>query len=413
MASVRKREWTHKGETKTAWVVNYTDQGGKRRLKTFYKKKEADAYRTTVEVEIEKGVHTPARETVTFGEAADAWCRHCEWRHKVGDRMAGSSLARNVSNCITLKKRLASKKLTEMNYVFCQEFVNGLHGVYQKRTIQGYVSILNSIMKFSVKKKWIKLSPTASEALHVPGVVRRKVIPSKAEIQVILAGLSSRAKRESQRGYQTRVVMVMLGLFAGLRRGEVAGLQWEDVCFAEGALKIRHSYSLKDGLKEPKTRAGERRITMTGHLFEALRWHHEWSGRPETGYVLTTRNGRHLGANNAYLFWCSHMMHVGMWIADPARAGIRKRRPDYISGRPQYTFHALRHAMVSLLIESGLPPFNIKDIVGHARLSTTMDVYGHLFPENDAGRRAMHAVSGQFSQPAPFLSMQQGCDKGA
>jgi integrase len=44
--SIRKRVWTTGGgEEKTAWVVDYTDQHGKRRLKTFAKKKDAEAFR--------------------------------------------------------------------------------------------------------------------------------------------------------------------------------------------------------------------------------------------------------------------------------------------------------------------------------------------------------------------------------
>ena len=58
--SIRKRTWkTARGEAKEAWVVDYTDQGGKRRLKTFKKKKEADAFETKAQFEITQGTHTP------------------------------------------------------------------------------------------------------------------------------------------------------------------------------------------------------------------------------------------------------------------------------------------------------------------------------------------------------------------
>jgi hypothetical protein len=51
--SVRKRSWTtDKGEAKSAWVVDYSDQGGKRRLKTFDKKRDADAYHAKVATEV-------------------------------------------------------------------------------------------------------------------------------------------------------------------------------------------------------------------------------------------------------------------------------------------------------------------------------------------------------------------------
>ena len=54
--SVRKRTWTTaKGVEKEAWVVDYVDQSGKRRLKTFAKKKDADRYEATSRVEVMHG----------------------------------------------------------------------------------------------------------------------------------------------------------------------------------------------------------------------------------------------------------------------------------------------------------------------------------------------------------------------
>jgi integrase len=54
--SVRKRTWkTAKGESREAWVVAYVDQAGKRRLKTFRRKKEADAYHSRANVEVREG----------------------------------------------------------------------------------------------------------------------------------------------------------------------------------------------------------------------------------------------------------------------------------------------------------------------------------------------------------------------
>ena len=64
--SIRKRTWkTAKGETKEAWVVDYVDQAGNRRLKTFAKKKLADAYHSRANVEVSQGVHTPDSASVT------------------------------------------------------------------------------------------------------------------------------------------------------------------------------------------------------------------------------------------------------------------------------------------------------------------------------------------------------------
>ena len=72
--SVRKRAWTtSKGEQKEAWVVDYVDQTGKRRLKTFAKKKAADNFAATANVEIRAGIHTADSASITVAEAGKLW----------------------------------------------------------------------------------------------------------------------------------------------------------------------------------------------------------------------------------------------------------------------------------------------------------------------------------------------------
>src|SRR5271154_1567853 len=77
--SVRKRAWTtSKGVEKEAWVVDYVDQTGNRRLKTFAKKKPADNFAATANVEIRAGVHTADSASVTVAEAGRLWVETAE-----------------------------------------------------------------------------------------------------------------------------------------------------------------------------------------------------------------------------------------------------------------------------------------------------------------------------------------------
>jgi integrase len=74
--SVRKRTWTNaKGETEEAWVVDYVDQKGKRHIKTFKKKKAADAERAKVTVDVSSGTHTPDSESISVAEAGKNWIK--------------------------------------------------------------------------------------------------------------------------------------------------------------------------------------------------------------------------------------------------------------------------------------------------------------------------------------------------
>lgn len=78
MASIRKRVWTSRGVERSAWIVDYFDQTGKRRLKTFATKKAADAWAITALHEVKQGTHTPSSTSVTVSEATERWIAHCE-----------------------------------------------------------------------------------------------------------------------------------------------------------------------------------------------------------------------------------------------------------------------------------------------------------------------------------------------
>jgi integrase len=72
--SIRKRTWTTKtGESKEAWIVDYTAGDGSRHIQTFPRKKDADDFAATVKVDVRRGVHTPHSTSLTVAQAAQAW----------------------------------------------------------------------------------------------------------------------------------------------------------------------------------------------------------------------------------------------------------------------------------------------------------------------------------------------------
>ncbi len=75
MASIRQRTWMSSGEKKTAWVADYFDQEGKRRLKTFPTKKAATAWLPQAQVQVAAGIHTPESTSLTVAEAAALWLK--------------------------------------------------------------------------------------------------------------------------------------------------------------------------------------------------------------------------------------------------------------------------------------------------------------------------------------------------
>src|SRR5262245_32160972 len=77
--SVRKRKWTtSRGVVCEAWVVDYVDQTGERRLKTFATKKEADNFAASSRIEVIEGTHVADSASVTVAEAGELWIKTAE-----------------------------------------------------------------------------------------------------------------------------------------------------------------------------------------------------------------------------------------------------------------------------------------------------------------------------------------------
>src|SRR3984893_18731236 len=82
--SVRKRTWkTESGETRSAYVVQYsiaeTDARGKRKrcIKTFDRKKDAEAFHAQVRVDVGEGTHVPSSKSITVEKAGSNWIDSC------------------------------------------------------------------------------------------------------------------------------------------------------------------------------------------------------------------------------------------------------------------------------------------------------------------------------------------------
>jgi integrase len=161
-------------------------------------------------------------------------------------------------------------------------------------------------------------------------------------------------------------------LFLGLRQGEILGLRWADVDLEAGTLAVTQALQRVDGklfLKAPKTEKSRRQLTLPASVVSALRAHRDrqaferqavgnhWK---ESGLVFTTTIGTPIDPRNALRIWQKLLADARL---------------------PRRTFHVTRHTAVSVLINEGVPLKVIQEILGHSVLSTTADVYGHLFPQ--------------------------------
>jgi integrase len=170
-------------------------------------------------------------------------------------------------------------------------------------------------------------------------------------------------------------------MYAGLRRGELLALRWEDIDLAEGVIRVRRSYDPKAGVYlEPKTRAGRRNVPIASVL-RGLLIEHRLATGPSDGLVFGTTADRPFTPSNAT------RRAATAW----ARANKTRRKLGREPLQP-ISLHECRHTFASLMIAANVNAKALSTYMGHA--SVTIRPLRHLMPgKRDRGRRASRGLS--------------------
>ncbi len=402
--SVRKRAWkTAKGEAKEAWIVDYVDQAGKRRLKTFKRKKEADAYEATARVEVRAGEHTPDSASVIMKVAAENWLTSCEARKL--ERSTLESYRQHAK--FHILPFIGAIKLSQLSAPLVRKFEDDLrNGIPAPGESEGFarsqamvrkiIGSLGAIVADAHERGNVARNVVRElRARRKPGVERRadkrqkgrlKVgvdIPARDEIKAIVDHLDGRWRP-----------ILLTAIFTGLRSSELRGLRWSDVDLKKDELHVRQRVDQYREFGAPKSEAGERTIPLPPMVTNTLR---EWKlvcPKSDLDLVFPTSKGtpeNHANVINRGLIPAQLAAGVTTRILDGE--GKPKIGED---GRPvlaaKYTgLHALRHFYASWCVNAiadgglGLSAKAAQGRLGHSTIVMTLDTYGHLFPRGDDG----------------------------
>lgn len=184
------------------------------------------------------------------------------------------------------------------------------------------------------------------------------------------------------------IFALMLG--TGLRVGEATGLTWNDVDLENNALSVNHTlvYFNHDkggcyfGVNTPKTRAGERTVPIIESVREAILQEKEYQDSVGikcnvridgfTDFIFVNRfgNTQHQGTLNKAL---------RRIIRDCNQEILDKAKDDEkVVLLPKFSCHTLRHTFTTRLCESGMNIKVIQSVLGHADISTTLDIYADV-----------------------------------
>lgn len=397
--AIRKRAWTtSKGEAKEAWVVDYKDQHGVRRLKTFSKKKDATDWAVTAGHEVKQGTHTAASASITVAEAGKLWCDAAE-----KDGLERSTVRQYRQHLdLHIKPRLGSVKLSDLSAPMVKDFEtwlrdNGRSPAMVRKVVSSLGSLLadaqeaGRVARNAVRERPKKRRQQAQQSRHKARLEVGKDIPTAEEINAALASLE---------GYGR--ALFLTAARAGLRSSELRALRWQDVDFKAKVLHVRQRADRWNKIGPLKSGAGRRDIPMTDMLVNTLK---EWKlecPRPLSGKVdkdkkpvrqalrpehLVFPNGSGNVENHGNLY---SRVFGPAWVAGGATVDTGKKDKD---GEPvlkaKYGIHALRHFFASWLINEkarGGLEISLKRaqvLLGHSSLQMTADVYGHLLPAKE------------------------------
>ncbi len=200
---------------------------------------------------------------------------------------------------------------------------------------------------------------------HPCAAVVRPRAPRRA-MQVLTPEQARRFLDAARENRLHALYTVLVG--TGLRLGEALGLTWPDVDLGRGTLTVRQQLCEVNGrlwLQEPKTAAARRTLDAPAFVVEALRGHEERM-RAE-GHLL----------NDSFLVFVDYEGH-------PLRKSNLRRRSFLPllrrAGLPRLRLHDLRHTAATLHLRQGTHPSVVQQMLGHARVSITLDVYSHVLP---------------------------------
>jgi hypothetical protein len=186
-------------------------------------------------------------------------------------------------------------------------------------------------------------------------------------------------------------LLIRAAASTGLRFGELAGLEWDQVDLDAGAFQVAKQFT-HSAWADLKTVNSRRRIPLHKELVKQLKIHRLKTKGP---LVFPGPSGGTIDYHN----W-----HTRVWLPLLAKTGPDEDNPKRVAING--TFHMLRHFFVTALIQSGVDMKTAQTLAGHHSAAFTLDQYADAVPQQleDAGEKVANvllAASGSILVAAP------------
>lgn len=369
-------------------VSNGFDSKGKRVRKTRTIKAkgitEARKKLAAFVTEVEAGEYV-APSHIKFGNYVDIWRK--DTIKKVSPKTMETY---NYALTGRILPALSHLKMEVISHVHINHFIESLEeDELSTSYIKKYHNILSNIFKLAVRNETIKKNPM--EKVDSPSVTYEPgQVYNSEELKKLYHLLNKDENRQ-------QVLIIKMALLTGMRKGEILALQWDDVDFSTNTIHVRHSlsYTVQDGylLKEPKTKGSNRKVAPPKGFMTELKKHILHKRQEKIGaaemwdssfgdLVFSTSGidlkdkltlfGKPLNLDSPNRWWKRFLDRVNGQLKKEDKLQIKRIR-----------FHDFRHTAATDLINKGANIHSISKRLGHANITTTMNIYGHYLEEAD------------------------------
>jgi len=238
------------------------------------------------------------------------------------------------------------------------------------KTVLEVHRVISNALDLAVDRRIIETNP--ARKARPPRRVTRSLVPA--------IWTATQLGEFLQRARTKRLYPALhLVAYTGIRRGELAGLNWGDLDTATSSITIARTRQVTpDGVIQApvKTRTSRRRIDLDPDTVRVLQ---RWRCR------LTSEGAAITPATPMFV----NRRHTAV---SPESLSQLFTRSSVELGLPRIRFHDLRHTHASLLVAAGVPIKVVSERLGHAHPGFTMHTYQHLLPGMGA------AAANQFAQ---------------
>jgi len=240
---------------------------------------------------------------------------------------------------------LGNKKIQQLKPYDIEIFKNKIVANKTPAVAHNTMRTLRKIMNKAIEWEIIEKSPLKTKIPSAPKSTHPVLMPE--QLFYLVDNLKGRDK-----------YIVALAGFAGLRRGEIGGLRWEDIDFNNNFIFLKRQYT--EGLiEELKTESSGTPIPIWNRLTELLK---EW--KLQSGSHTWVFKGKG-----------DRPFAIHSWTGDEWRR-IRKE----FNLPERLRFHDLRHTFASILLAHNAQPGDVQKLMRHTSVRTTMDIYRHVLP---------------------------------